>query len=539
MSRLYVTNTGKTLWSSENGSQDYNDGAKPLARGINRVYLDGKMTAYLNWDLIAATTPNIPWPTVGLALANQPWSGYYSIGKDAWALAHTTQFTAPGWKYLDTSSGYLGGNRANGSYVSLKSPNNTDYSTIIETMDATSAQTLNLNVTGGLSTGQVHVWATNLNSNNPADFFGHTADITPSGGAFSLTAQPGYLYTITTTTGQGKGTATGPAQGSLNLPYSDDFDGYATGKEAKYLMDMEGAFETSACGAGRSGTCVRQSAPQKAIPWKKTTDPYALLGNVAWSTYTVNADVLLEKSGYVQLLGRAWPQDTGNQGALNAYYLRVGDTGAWSIQRNNTSQQVTTLRSGTTTALGTNRWHKLSLGFSGSTITATVDGVVVGTVTDTTFPAGQVGIGTSQGETAQFDNLAVTGSGGGSTSVLRNTGSSRCLDVPSASQTNGTQVTLWDCNGGGNQQWTLTSGKQLQVYGTKCLDAEGASTAAGTRAIIWDCTGGTNQQWNANADGTITGVQSGLCLGPSGTGNSAPVTLQACTGSNAQKWNRS
>jgi hypothetical protein len=102
-------------------------------------------------------------------------------------------------------------------------------------------------------------------------------------------------------------------------------------------------------------------------------------------------------------------------------------------------------------------------------------------------------------------------------------------------------VTLWDCNGGSNQQWTLTSGKQLQVYGSKCLDAEGAATTPGTRAIIWDCTGGTNQQWNAAADGTITGVQSGLCLTPSGNGtaNSTPVTLQTCTGGNAQKWTRS
>ncbi len=131
-----VANSGKTLWASENGSQDYNDGAKPLARGINRGYIDGRMTAYLNWDLIAAITPNIPWSTVGLVLANQPWSGWYSVGKDTWAIAHTTQFTAPGWKYLDSSSGFIGGNRNNGSYVSLKSTNNSDYSTIIETMDA-------------------------------------------------------------------------------------------------------------------------------------------------------------------------------------------------------------------------------------------------------------------------------------------------------------------------------------------------------------------------------------------------------------------
>ena len=129
--------TGKPLWASENGSDDYNAGANALARGINRGYLDGKMTAYINWPIIAAITPNIPWPTMGVAVAPQPWSGYYSIGKNAWVMAQTTQFTAPGWQYLDASSGYIGGNRANGSYVSLKSPNDSDYSTIIETMDAT------------------------------------------------------------------------------------------------------------------------------------------------------------------------------------------------------------------------------------------------------------------------------------------------------------------------------------------------------------------------------------------------------------------
>jgi hypothetical protein len=374
-----------------------------------------------------------------------------------------------------------------------------------------------------------------------SDLFVHSSDITPSGGAFSLTVQPGRLYSITTTTGQGKGTATGPAQGSLNLPYSDNFDGYAAGKEAKYLMDMEGAFETSACGASRAGTCVRQASTQQAIPWKTRTDPYALLGNVAWSNYTVSADTLLEKSGTVSLIGRAGSQVTTNQAALNAYYLRVSDTGAWSILRNNLSAQVTTLRSGTTAALGTNRWHTLALGFSGSTITASVDGTVVGTVTDSTLPSGQAGFATSQGETAQFDNLVISGSGGGTTSTLRNDNAGRCLDVPNASTTNGTQVTLWDCNGGSNQQWTVNTAKQIQVYGNKCLDAEGASTSAGTRVIIWDCNGATNQQWNASSDGTITGVQSGLCLAPNGggTANSTPVTLQTCNGSSSQKWTRS
>ena len=64
-----ATSSGKTLWASENGSDDYNAGANAMARGINRGYIDGKMTAYINWPVVAAITPNLPWPTMGLALA--------------------------------------------------------------------------------------------------------------------------------------------------------------------------------------------------------------------------------------------------------------------------------------------------------------------------------------------------------------------------------------------------------------------------------------------------------------------------------------
>jgi hypothetical protein len=223
----------------------------------------------------------------------------------------------------------------------------------------------------------------------------------------------------------------------------------------------------------------------------------------------------------------------------------VSDTGAWSILRDNTSAQVTTLRSGTTTALGTNRWHTLTLTFSGSTITAVADGTTLGSVTDSTFGAGQIGIGTSQGETAQFDNLQVVagtggGNGGGSTSPLRNVNAGRCVDVPNQSQTNGTQLNLWDCNGGANQQWTSTSGRQLQVYGGKCLDGGSGGTAPGTRTVISDCNSQPGQQWNVNADGTVTGVQSGLCLDANGNGtaNGTQVILWTCNGGNNQKWTR-
>jgi hypothetical protein len=125
-----------------------------------------------------------------------------------------------------------------------------------------------------------------------------------------------------------------------------------------------------------------------------------------------------------------------------------------------------------------------------------------------------------------------------SSGALRGVGSGRCLDVPGASQTDGTNVQIWDCFGGSNQQWTLTDSNQLTVYGNKCLDVPNHATTAGTRPVIWSCNGGTNQQWRVNADGTVVAVESGLCLDVTnfGTANGTAVQLWNCTGASNQKW---
>ena len=53
-------------------------------------------------------------------LANQPWSGAYSVGESLWATAQVTQFTQPGWQFLDTGSGYLGGAEAKSILLTLE-----------------------------------------------------------------------------------------------------------------------------------------------------------------------------------------------------------------------------------------------------------------------------------------------------------------------------------------------------------------------------------------------------------------------------------
>lgn len=114
--------------------------------------------------------------------------------------------------------------------------------------------------------------------------------------------------------------------------------------------------------------------------------------------------------------------------------------------------------------------------------------------------------------------------------------SGRCVDVTGVSTTNGTQLQLYDCHGQSNQTWTYTESRQLTVYGTKCLDASGSSN--GAQAIIWDCDGGADQQWNVNANGSITNVQSGLCLDASnrGTANGTRLILWTCSGQSNQQW---
>ncbi|NUO96699.1 MAG: lectin, partial [Nonomuraea sp.] len=147
---------------------------------------------------------------------------------------------------------------------------------------------------------------------------------------------------------------------------------------------------------------------------------------------------------------------------------------------------------------------------------------------------------TGQGYLFDLDAFTFDSSSGPSQGALRGVGSGRCLDVTGASQSNGAQAQIWDCNGQPNQQWTSTSAGELRVYGGKCLDVNGAGTADGTSVIIWDCNGQNNQKWRLNSDGTVTAVGANKCLdvAGSGTANGTKVRIWSCTGGTNQKWTR-
>jgi hypothetical protein len=403
---------GKQLWASETGSQDYMGGGSAVARALNREYLDGKMTAYINWPIVASVYDNIPWPGQGLIKANQPWSGWYEPGAQLWASAHTAQVTSPGWKFIDSASGYFGGDRNNGSYVTYQAPDHSAYSVVAEAIDAKAPRDVTFTVAGGLpASAAVHVWASNFGSRDMADYWVKQPDVTPSEGSFTVTLRPGYVYSFTTLSGTGKGTATSPAKAPLNLPYANTFDGDTLGNEPRYLAQQQGGFETVNCPTGRTGRCVRQMAPMLPIRWDGADVPLAVLGNLDWTDYTVTVDAYFEQPGAVQVVGRAGEgvHSPGYEtGKMARYYLQVNDKGEWSIVKNDTDGKKTPLASGTVPALGIGSWHTLAISFQGQTISAKIDDTTVGSTTDGSFRSGEAGLGVEGYQTEVFDNLAVT-----------------------------------------------------------------------------------------------------------------------------------
>ena len=159
---------------------------------------------------------------------------------------------------------------------------------------------------------------------------------------------------------------------------------------------------------------------------------------------------------------------------------------------------------------------------------------ISGSTISTSLPAQSV-------TTYVLGSSGTPGSGGTTAEELVGNQSGKCLDVPSVSDTNGTQLTIYTCNAGSNQEYTLQANGEITVYtgsSEKCLDAYDSGKTAGTIVDIYTCNGGSNQLWQAHPDGSITNNESGLCLDVygQGTSNGTDVDLYTCNGGSNQQW---
>ena len=121
------------MWASELGGMDA--GAQtgcrvPCApafdRAVVRGYVDARLTGFLEWPVLDAMPPGLPYENRGLVTADQPWSGSYRVNAMTWAIAQLTQFAFPPapsgktrWRYVNSGQRIAARHRADGSYVSL------------------------------------------------------------------------------------------------------------------------------------------------------------------------------------------------------------------------------------------------------------------------------------------------------------------------------------------------------------------------------------------------------------------------------------
>lgn len=390
----------KPMWDSEQQSSggDWSS-AKNVVRTMNRDYIMGRITKIELWCPIDSAGEGVFLGETGVMKADTPWSGNYAVRPAVWGVAHYTQFAEPGWRFVDGGCGNLSGN---GNYAFLKHPTTGDWSMIIY---AESAENITVNLSGGLSTGTVRVW-----KSTSSNQFVQQSNITPSGGSFTISCSGDSLYSLTTTTGQQKGTHPNAAASEFPYPYSEDLESYDAGDMPKYLSDMHGMFQVQNCKGGRNGLALEQMVPQIGYGWGTDTDyreqmMTVIPGSMSWDNYELSTDVYIE-AGEVYAAVRKGNSDWMNQSGLHCGYAFVLEKdGDWRLCFDNTAD-FKLLNRGSVADFDGSKWHNIKVRCVGERIDTYVDNIHVCRAIDYRRFAGNACIGSSS-DSSQFDNITV------------------------------------------------------------------------------------------------------------------------------------
>lgn len=393
-STVAAQSLNKPLYNSEGGpwKGDW-DGFEYLVRLYNRNYILGKSTRVITWSLISSYYDNLSLPKSGLMMANTPWSGHFEIQPAIWATAHTTQFAKPGWRYVDGGCGLFPG----GSYVTLRSNENTDYSMIIETMDTDKPQTISISLDQSFTGKILHVWK----STKGKCEFERQKDISLKNNHFTFHPDGKSVYSISTTSGQKKGNYIAPNQNAFPFPYQTSFENDSTGQLAKYFIDQCGVFEVHSRNDGQ-GKCLKQVIDQQGTEWELGMHPFVstIIGDTCWTNYEVHCDVnISENTGSAVIMGRIMENYRGKN-YPEGYWFKVLSNGAWELFAGN---QV--IANGNTDFSPFN-WHHLSLKLIDDQISVAINSKEIASVKNTKYTHGLAGVGCDF-NLNEFDNFEI------------------------------------------------------------------------------------------------------------------------------------
>ncbi|GAA4341184.1 ricin-type beta-trefoil lectin domain protein [Mucilaginibacter gynuensis] len=383
--------SGKPLWASEEWSQSGQEwegkGALYLARLMNKLYTRDRITKFEIWCPVDGIYDQIIWPNTGAIQADSPWSGHYTVWPSVWALAHTTQFAEPGWVYMDAACGQLNADTWRGSHVAMRNPKTGDWSVIIVTGEK---RRVKLAIGNGLKNGPVYLW-----KSTEKEQFIRQKPLRLNKGTIEITLEADAIYTLTSTTGQTKGSfGTPPESKPFSFPYKEDFSSYKPGQTPLYFSDQKGTFETYQYPNG--GMCLAQIVPDQGILWYNNwlLKPHTLFGDANWQNYSIDGDVLLE-GGDVEIGGRY-----ADRNKLGLRWILTRD-GRWQL-----NWQYTTLASGQIEDFQPSNWHHLRMEMNGDQVAGFVDGHKLAAVTIKAGSKGMAFIASTYNRNL-FDNIHV------------------------------------------------------------------------------------------------------------------------------------
>jgi beta-glucosidase len=272
------------------------------------------------------------------------------------------------------------------------------------------------------------------------------------------------------------------------------------------------------------------------------------------ASQTVTFKLSQQNLQYWNSSSNGWATSTGSYG------ISVGDSsanlplsGTLSVSSSQLGQPVTIANPGPQegiagsavsvpiSASDTNSGQSLSYSAAGLPAGTSIS-AATGTITGTPTTAGTSTVTvTATDGTGAFASTAFTwavdaglGVGIAATPLVGYEG--LCLDVAGDSNTSGTKVDVYTCNGTDGQQWTEDPDGTVRADGA-CLDVEGGGTANGTLVDLYSCNGTGAQIWQPQSDGALLNPQSGKCLDDTGYGGSGTqVQIWSCTGNDNQSW---
>uniref|UniRef100_A0A803T6H6 Galactocerebrosidase n=1 Tax=Anolis carolinensis TaxID=28377 RepID=A0A803T6H6_ANOCA len=422
---LTALQTHKKLWSSEDYSTFNNElGAGCWARILNQNFVNGNMTATIAWNLVASYYEELPFGRSGLMTAQEPWSGHYTVSPPIWITAHTTQFTLPGWQYLQVDGHLEGG----GSFVALTDGQG-NLTIIIETLThghskcirpplfpfIVTPQKATFHLKGSFSKLQaLQMWYSKMEfSSSNSTLFQSLGPIKVCEGVLTLSLGLDEIYTLTTLTTGHKGSFEDPPP-SQPFPskYQDDFNiRNPPFSEAPNFADQTGVFEyfVNTSDPGEHTYTLRQVVTQRPVTWVADAEnTISVLGNYKWVNLTITSDIYIEsEKGGAFIAGRVDKAGIYIGGAKGVFFWVLPD-GTYRVTDDLNGNNI--LMKGLS-GVRAKAWHTLTLILTGSNASGMLNGYPLWeNVTVNSPENGWAAIGTRSFEFTQFDNFQVKAS---------------------------------------------------------------------------------------------------------------------------------